>query len=70
MGPINYPLNSFFKSCEVSLNNKQISSGKNHPYRAIIETLLNWNKNSKESHLASGCFFKDEKMDSLDFSED
>lgn len=69
IGPINYGLNTIFKTCEVSLNNKKVSSTSDHAYRSIIETLLNWNKDSKLTHLESSGFSKDVggRMDSLDF---
>lgn len=69
VGPINYGLNTIFKSCDISLNNKKVSSSSDHAYRSIIETLLNWNKDSKNTHLLSSGFSKDTSscMDSIVF---
>ena len=39
VGLINYPLNTLFSQCDVTLGDRLISqSSATHPYRAMIET--------------------------------
>ena len=67
------PINNFhascFKSIEVHLNGKPISSNDSlYPYQAYLETLLSYGKSSKEEHLTASMFFKD--VNSLDAFEE
>lgn len=58
--PVNYPLNTFFSQCDVVLGDRLISqSSATHPYRALIETLLNFSGNTLESQFSAGLFYKD-----------
>lgn len=59
VAPINYILNTMFSECTVFLNDKQVSSQVNYPYRAILESLLLTSKSRQDSILSSACFFKD-----------
>lgn len=59
-GIIQYPLNTIFSQVDVSLNNVLISSSSaTHPYRSIIETLLNYSRDSLESQFSAGLWYKD-----------
>lgn len=58
--PINYIHATCFKSVEVLMNNKGVSSNDNlYPYRAYLETLLSYGKVSKEEQLAVSMFYRD-----------
>lgn len=60
VGLINYPLNTIFSQCDVTLGDRLISqSSSTHQYRAMIETLLNFSEDSLKSQFSSGLFFKD-----------
>lgn len=59
VAPINYILNTLFSECAVFLNDKQVSSQVNYPYRAILESLLFTSKSRQDSILSSAGFFKD-----------
>lgn len=60
VGPINLFLQSLFSQIDVSLNDRMVSSSSNtYPYRAYIETLLNYGSDYKKSFLTSECFYKD-----------
>ena len=66
VAPVNLFLHSLFSQVDISLNGTQITSSTNtYPYRAIIETLLSYGRDAKESQLTSALFYKDEagKMD-------
>ena len=48
VGPVNLFLHSLFSQVDVSLNERLISPSTNtYPYRAMIETLLNYGKEAK-----------------------
>ncbi|XP_023238249.1 uncharacterized protein LOC111637071 [Centruroides sculpturatus] len=68
VAPVNYFLNSLFSQCSVFLNDKQIISQVNYPYRAILEALLFYSKEAQETFLTSALFFKDtaQHMDSIE----
>ena len=60
VGPVNLLMHSLFSQVSVTLNGKLITdSTPTYPYRAMIETLLNYNKESKESHLQTQFYYKD-----------
>ncbi|CAI5685916.1 unnamed protein product [Oreochromis niloticus] len=57
---INYPLNTIFSQCDVILGDRLISqSSATHPYRAMIETLLNFSEDTLKSQFSTGLFYKD-----------
>lgn len=60
VSPSNLFMHSLFSQIDVSLNERTISSSSNtYPYRAYIETLLNYGSDYKKSFLTSECFYKD-----------
>jgi hypothetical protein len=62
-------LHSMFSQLEIMLNDTLITQSTNiYPYRAMIETLLNYSQDSKESYLTSSLFYKDTagKMENID----
>ena len=68
MGPVNLFLHSLFSQVDVSLNERLISPSTNtYPYRAMIETLLNYGEDAKSSQLTMAMFYKDTpgKMDAV-----
>jgi len=72
VGPVNLFLHSLFSQVDVSLNGTQITPSMNtYPYRAMIETLLSYGGDAKESQLTSELFFKDMagRMDAVDFAQ-
>lgn len=72
VGIIQYPINTMFSQVDVSLNDVLISSSSaTHPYRAIIETLLNFSPETLKSQFSAGLWYKDEsEMDSIDIADD
>ena len=68
MGPVNLFLHSLFSQVDVSLNERLISPSTNtYPYRAMLETLLNYGEEAKKSQLSMSLFYKDTpgKMDEV-----
>ena len=60
VAPVNLLLHSMFSQVDVALNGKLISdSTPTYPYRAMLETLLNYDKEAKDTHLQSRLYFKD-----------
>ena len=58
--PVNNFLHSLFKQVDVYLNGKQVTPAMGtYPYRAYIETLLNYDVSAKKSQLSSALYFKD-----------
>ena len=69
VAPINLLLHSMFSQVDVSLNGKLISdSTPTYPYRAMIETLLNYDREAKDTHLQSQMYFKD-TASHMDFND-
>ena len=68
---INYPLNTIFSQVDLSLNDVLISSSSaTHPYRSIIETLLNYSENALKTMFSAGLFFKDTgNLDSINMAD-
>ena len=69
VGPVNLFLHSLFSQVDISLNERLISPSTNtYPYRAMIETLLNYGEDTKSSQLSMALFYKDTpgKMDFMD----
>ncbi len=57
---INYSGATIFSQVNVSLGDRLISqSSSTYPYRCIIESLLNYSKDTLESLFSAGLFFKD-----------
>ena len=52
---VNLPMASLFRQCSISLNQVEISSNSsnNYGYRGLIDTLLNYGEDDKESWLQS-----------------
>ena len=64
VGPVNLFLQSLFSQVDVSLNEQLISPSTNtYPYRAMIETLLNYGEDAKKSQLSMAMFYTPGKMD-------
>ncbi|CAH3126509.1 unnamed protein product [Porites lobata] len=60
VGPVNLFLHSLFSQVDVSLNERLISGSTNtYPYRAMIESLLNYGEEAKTSQLSMAMFYKD-----------
>ena len=60
VGPVNLFLHSLFSQVDVSLNERLISASTNtYPYRAMIESLLNYGEEAKTSQLSMAMFYKD-----------
>lgn len=59
-GPVNNLLHSLFNQVDVYFNQKLVSPPNNaYPYRAYIETLLNYGHSAKSSHLTSVLWYDD-----------
>ena len=59
VGPANLFLHSLFSQVDVSLNERLISASTNtYPYRAMIESLLNYGGEAKASQLSMAMFYK------------
>lgn len=52
-------LHSLFKTCNITINNKEIENEPNYAYRAFLETLLNYGKEAKTTHLVNEMWFPD-----------
>lgn len=60
VGPVNNLLHSMFSQIDVSFNQKLVSPPNNaYPYRAYIETLLNYGSDAKHTHLQNSLWAKD-----------
>lgn len=69
VAPVNLLMHSMFSQVDVSLNGKLISdSTPTYPYRAMIETLLNYDKEAKDTHLQAQMYFKD-TAGQMDFND-
>lgn len=67
VAPVNLFMQSLFSQIDVSLNDRSISSSSNtYPYRAYIETLLNYGEDAKKSFLTCQCFYKDNNLSVVD----
>ncbi|MCG8113109.1 MAG: hypothetical protein N0E59_20350, partial [Candidatus Thiodiazotropha taylori] len=60
VGPVNLFLQALFSSTEVTLQNKAIITCNYNPYRAMMETLLNFGQDAKSTQLRSQLFIKDD----------
>ncbi|XP_041351267.1 uncharacterized protein F54H12.2-like [Gigantopelta aegis] len=60
VGPVNLFMQALWSQVAVYLQGQLVSSANNHyPYKAIIETLLNYGADAKQSQLQSQLFYKD-----------
>ena len=60
VGPVNLFLHSPFSQVDVTLNERMIFPSTNtYPYRAMLETLLNYREEAKPSQLSMSLFYKD-----------
>lgn len=60
VAPVNNFLHSMFSNIQIELNQKSITPMNGlYGYRAIIENLLNYGAEAKETHLTSSLFYKD-----------
>lgn len=60
VSPVNNFLHSLFSNVQIELNNKTITTQSgNYAYRAILENLLNYGSEAKDTHLTSSLFYKD-----------
>ncbi|KAL0147867.1 hypothetical protein M9458_056826 [Cirrhinus mrigala] len=60
VGHINYAGATIFPQVDVSLGDRLISQSTNaHPYRCLIECLLNYDKHTLETVFSAGLFYKD-----------
>ncbi|XP_076847125.1 uncharacterized protein F54H12.2-like [Brachyhypopomus gauderio] len=69
VGVVNYPIASLFSQVDVMLGDRLISQSSNtYPYRAVMECLMNYGKDTLETQFSSGMFYKDtaEHMDATD----
>ncbi|XP_066926649.1 uncharacterized protein F54H12.2-like [Clytia hemisphaerica] len=70
---VNYPIASLFSQLDVYLGGTLVSSSNNtYAYRSIIETLLNYGPDAKESQFEMGLFSKDTagELDETDPAKD
>ena len=69
VGPINYIQNTMFKQLDVSLNKKLVTMPNDYAYRSYIEGLMNYGRESKNTHLETSLWIKDNAlcMDSVMF---
>ena len=68
VGAVNLWMHALFSQVDVFLNNKLVTpSSTAYPYRAYIETILHFSKDTKSSQLTSALLYKDKagKMDSV-----
>ena len=63
VAPINNTLHSLFSQIDVSLNDVNVSSATTtYPYRAYIETHLNYGTDANKSRLQAAMYFIDDKL--------
>ena len=60
VAPINNTLHSLFSQIDVSLNDVNVSS--TYPYRAYVETHLNYGTDAKKSRLQAAMYFIDDNL--------
>ena len=63
VAPENLFLHTLFSEVEVALNGILVSTSTNtYPYRSYIETLLNYDKETKDTQLALSMYYKDSEF--------
>lgn len=66
VAPVNLFLHALFQQVDICLNERSISASNSmYPFRAYIETLLNYGEDAKKSLLTSECFYKDTNLDTV-----
>lgn len=61
-------LHSLFSTVSISLNGHEVEHETNYPYRAYMETLVNFGYGAKSSHLGTSYWFQDD-INALDTSQ-
>ena len=72
VAPVNYWMHSLFSQVDVLLNDVLVTPSENtYPYRAYIESTLNYGREAKATHLTAALYYQDtpEQLDSLDPDE-
>ena len=60
LAPVNYWLHSLFSQVDVLLNGTLVTPSENtYPYRAYIESTLNYGREAKTTHLTSALYYQD-----------
>ena len=70
--PVNYAMHALWSQVDVSLNQKVIShSSMTYPYRAYLESVLNYDASAKSSHMTQRLWYQDTPghFDSLDSAQ-
>ena len=72
VAPVNYWMHSLFSQVDVLLNDVLVTPSENtYPYRAYIESTLNYGLEAKSTHLTAALYYKDTpgKLNSVDPDE-
>ena len=72
VAPVNYWLHSLFSQVDVLLNDTLVTPSENtYPYRAYIESTLNYGREAKTTHLTTALYYQDTTsfLESLDETE-
>ncbi|XP_051785423.1 uncharacterized protein F54H12.2-like [Erpetoichthys calabaricus] len=57
---VNYPIASLFSQVDITIGDRLISQSNNcYPYRAFIETVLNYGDETLKTQFSAGLFYKD-----------
>ena len=60
VAPVNYWLHTLFSQVDISLNDTLITNSDNtYPFRAYLESTLNYGRDAKKSHLTSAMYYRD-----------
>ncbi|XP_050781557.1 uncharacterized protein F54H12.2-like [Gopherus flavomarginatus] len=60
VGLVNYPVASIFSQLDVTLGDRLVSQSNNcYPYRAFIESVLNYSDDTLATQFSAGLFYKD-----------
>ncbi|XP_066566389.1 uncharacterized protein F54H12.2-like [Amia ocellicauda] len=60
VGLVNYPVASLFSQVDITIGDRLISQSNNcYPYRAIIESILNYSESTFNTQYSAGLFVKD-----------
>jgi hypothetical protein len=66
--PVNLSLHSLFSRCEIYFNQKLVCGGDvMYPYKAYLETLLDYGREAKETQLSCAGYYKDTPVLMEDF---
>ena len=72
VAPVNYWLHSLFSQVDVLLNDTLVTPSENtYPYRAYIESTLNYGREAKTTHLTTALYYQDtaSRLESLNEAE-